>query len=131
MGTGAQVAAAVASGYLLGRTKKLKLAITVGSLIAGKKMGTNPNELLQQGLELAMKNPEVSKISEQVRGKLLDAVKAAAIAAATHRLESRRIPDSADILALYEVEADNSAELVGYKRTARYSRGQASRVSEQ
>lgn len=46
-------------------------------------------------------------------------------------LESRRIPDSADILALYEVEADSSAELVGYKRTARYSRGQASRVSEQ
>ena len=36
MNATARIAAAVAGGYLLGRTKKLKLAITVGSMLAGQ-----------------------------------------------------------------------------------------------
>jgi hypothetical protein len=39
-------------------------------------------------------------------------------------VESHRIPDSADILAIYEVCLDEGAELVSYRRTERYSRGQ-------
>jgi hypothetical protein len=39
-------------------------------------------------------------------------------------VESHRIPDSADILAIYEVCLDEDAELVSYRRTERYSRGQ-------
>lgn len=38
-------------------------------------------------------------------------------------LESRRIPDSADILALYETRSDSSGEVVGYRRIRRYGRG--------
>jgi Gas vesicle synthesis protein GvpO len=38
-------------------------------------------------------------------------------------LETRRIPDTADILAEYEVDADSRGRLVGYRRTRRYSRG--------
>jgi Gas vesicle synthesis protein GvpO len=39
-------------------------------------------------------------------------------------VEDRRIPSSADILALYEVEIDSSGEMLAYRRTRRYMRGQ-------
>jgi hypothetical protein len=39
-------------------------------------------------------------------------------------VESHRIPDSADILASYEVHLDEDGELVSYRRTERYLRGQ-------
>jgi Gas vesicle synthesis protein GvpO len=39
-------------------------------------------------------------------------------------VESHRIPDSADILATYEVGLDEDGELVSYRRTQRYLRGQ-------
>ena len=39
-------------------------------------------------------------------------------------VEDRRIPSSADVLALYEVELDADGELVGFRRTRRYLRGQ-------
>ncbi len=38
-------------------------------------------------------------------------------------LEDRRIPSSADILALYEVEIDVDGDLLAYRRTRRYARG--------
>jgi hypothetical protein len=38
-------------------------------------------------------------------------------------VESRRIPDTTDVLALYEVEVDENAELLGYHRVRRYVRG--------
>ena len=39
-------------------------------------------------------------------------------------VETRRIPDSADILASYEVQLDSSGDLVSYRRTQRFARGQ-------
>src|SRR6478609_5710462 len=38
-------------------------------------------------------------------------------------VESRRIPDSTDILAIYEVHADDDGSLRSYERTRRYTRG--------
>ncbi|KXF85631.1 gas vesicle protein [Rhodococcus ruber Chol-4] len=38
-------------------------------------------------------------------------------------LEDRRIPSSADMLALYEVEIDLDGHLLAYRRTKRYGRG--------
>lgn len=40
-------------------------------------------------------------------------------------VESRRIPDSTDILAVYRVEVDEEGELVSYRRAGRYYRGRA------
>jgi hypothetical protein len=40
-------------------------------------------------------------------------------------VEDRRIPSSADMLALYEIEVDADGELLGYHRTHRYMRGNA------
>ena len=39
-------------------------------------------------------------------------------------VETRRIPDTADILAVYEVETDHSGGLCGLRRVHRYARGQ-------
>src|SRR5215470_13685501 len=39
-------------------------------------------------------------------------------------VEDRRIPPSADMLALYEIELDCDGELLAYQRTHRYMRGQ-------
>ena len=39
-------------------------------------------------------------------------------------VETRRVPDSTDILAVYEAELDAEGELVGYRRVKRYSRCQ-------
>jgi hypothetical protein len=39
-------------------------------------------------------------------------------------VEDRRIPSTADILALYEIELDTDGELLAYRRTRRYLRGQ-------
>jgi len=39
-------------------------------------------------------------------------------------VEDRRIPSTADILALYEVELDSNGEMLAYQRIRRYMRGQ-------
>ena len=38
-------------------------------------------------------------------------------------VEVRRIPDTTDVLALYEIETDNRGGLQGYRRVRRYARG--------
>jgi Gas vesicle synthesis protein GvpO len=38
-------------------------------------------------------------------------------------VELRRIPDTTDILALYDVEVDEDGDMIGYHRVRRYSRG--------
>jgi hypothetical protein len=39
-------------------------------------------------------------------------------------VEDRRIPSAADMLALYEFELDADGDLLAYRRTRRYMRGQ-------
>ena len=39
-------------------------------------------------------------------------------------VETRRVPDSTDILAVYEAELDAEGELMAYRRVKRYSRCQ-------
>jgi gas vesicle protein GvpO len=40
-------------------------------------------------------------------------------------LEVRRIPETTDVLARYEIETDDKGDLTGYKRAGRYTRGSA------
>ena len=42
-------------------------------------------------------------------------------------IETRRIPDSADILATYEVLLSTAGDVLSYRRTRRYTRGQVDR----
>src|SRR3954447_11517327 len=84
----AKIGLGVAAGYLLGRTKKFKLAITVGSMLAGQRVATNPQALLKQVGELVEKNPELAKLQDRIKGELFAAARNAAISVATNRLES-------------------------------------------
>lgn len=88
MSAATKVALGVASGYVLGRTKKLRLAITVGSMLAGHRVATNPQALLAQGAKLAERNPELKKIQDEVTGRLVDAARHAALTTATQRMEA-------------------------------------------
>lgn len=65
------VAAAVAIGYVIGRTKKGRLALTVASLVAGRKLPLNPQELIAQGIRGLRGTPQFAQLSEQLRGELL------------------------------------------------------------
>ena len=57
-------------------------------MLAGQRIATNPQALLAQGAKLLEKNPELQKLQDQMTGRLLDAVKAAALTQATSRLEN-------------------------------------------
>lgn len=73
---------ALAGGYLLGRTKKAKLAIGFGMFLAGKKLPLDPKELGR----LLSTSPALAGLSDQVRGELVDATKSAASSALTTRM---------------------------------------------
>jgi hypothetical protein len=84
---GARVALAAAAGYVLGRTRKLKLGLVVGGLAAGRRAG-GPRQLLAQGTKLLGQSPEFARLTDEVRGRLLEAAKGAAVAVATRQLEN-------------------------------------------
>ncbi|MER5972695.1 hypothetical protein ABT112_23685 [Streptomyces sp. NPDC002055] len=80
------LAAAVAAGYVLGRTKKGKLALGLAALAAGSKL--NPQELVTQGVRKLAENPQFEQLSQQVRGELLGSGRSALSAAANRGLGS-------------------------------------------
>ncbi|WP_369195022.1 DNA primase [Streptomyces djakartensis] len=79
---------AIGAGYLLGRTKKLKMAVAVGGLVAGKKLNLSPRmvtDLLQQQLK---NNPQFKEIGDQLRGELRGVGKAASGALVERQLDA-------------------------------------------
>lgn len=87
MKCGARVALGVAGGYLLGRTKKMKLALMFAGMAAGRSAG-GPGELLKGGTKLLSSSPELARLTDEVRGRLMEAGKTAALAVATRQVES-------------------------------------------
>lgn len=68
---------AVGAGYLLGRTKKAKLALAVGSMVAGKKMNLGPRQLADLVNQQLKNNPQFKEIGDQLRQDLQGVGKAA------------------------------------------------------
>jgi hypothetical protein len=68
---------AVGAGYLLGRTKKAKLALAVGSMVAGKKMNLGPRQLADLVNQQLKDNPQFKEIGDQLRQDLQGVGKAA------------------------------------------------------
>jgi hypothetical protein len=64
------LALAVGAGYLLGRTKKAKLALGVGTMVLGKKLPLNPQALLGVVNNQLLKNPQFKEIGDQLRQDL-------------------------------------------------------------
>lgn len=84
----AALATGIASGYLLGRSKKAKLAFAVASFVVSRKIGMTPARLALHGAKRLKDSPQVAALTEQLREDLLQAGKSAATAAASQRLGS-------------------------------------------
>jgi hypothetical protein len=82
------IVAGVAGGYLLGRTKNLRLAATLAGLLAGQRIATNRQELLTQGSKLVQNNPQLKQLQEQLSGQLMQVAREAALMAVASRVES-------------------------------------------
>ncbi|MBP2066940.1 peptidoglycan hydrolase CwlO-like protein [Streptomyces iranensis] len=80
--TNGKITVAVVGGYLLGRTKKAKLAIGLGMLLAGKKISLDPQQL-KKSLAQA---PLLSGLNSEVRKELADATRQAATKAVSDRV---------------------------------------------
>jgi hypothetical protein len=83
----ARVALGVAGGYFLGRTRKMRLALMLASTAAGRKAG-GPAALLGQGKKIVDASPELSRLVDEVRGRLLQSGKGVALAVAAQQVES-------------------------------------------
>src|SRR3954471_423302 len=88
MASKSKIAAGVAGGYLLGRTKRLRLAMTLASMLAGQKVAGNRQELLAQGNKLLNSSPQLQQLQEQLSGRLMQVAREAAMMAVATRVES-------------------------------------------
>lgn len=61
---------AIGAGYVLGRTRKLKLAFAVGTLVAGKRMQLSPRALADLVSGQLRNNPQFKEIGDQLREDL-------------------------------------------------------------
>lgn len=87
MNNTAKVGVAVASGYLMGRSKKAKLAFALGTWMMGKRLSLDAGKLAREGLSALTSSPELTRLTDEVRDELLGAGRAAAISMLTQRVE--------------------------------------------
>ncbi|MEU8994937.1 hypothetical protein AB0C95_08980 [Streptomyces caniferus] len=78
----AKIGVALVGGYLLGRTKKAKMAIGLGMFLAGRKLNLDPRQLGS----MVANSPVLGPLNDQVRKELVEATKSAAGAALTQRM---------------------------------------------
>ena len=83
-----QVAVAVGAGYLLGRTRRMKMALMLAAAGATGRFPGGPRDLLARGTKMLASSPELAKIGDTVRGELVNAAKAAAVTATSRRIDS-------------------------------------------
>ncbi|KRD04749.1 hypothetical protein [Streptomyces sp. Root264] len=79
---------AVGAGYLLGRTRKLKLALAVGSMVAGKKLNLTPKGIADLVSQQLRDNPQFKEIGDQLRTDLRGVGKAASGAMVERQIEA-------------------------------------------
>ncbi|MCX5387100.1 DNA primase [Streptomyces sp. NBC_00083] len=78
---------AVGAGYLLGRTKKAKLAFGIGTLVMGKRLQLNPRAIADFAAAQLSANPQFKEIGDQLKGDLRGVGKAATGAILNRQLE--------------------------------------------
>ncbi|KUL36857.1 hypothetical protein ADL22_23450 [Streptomyces sp. NRRL F-4489] len=82
--TKALVAAALAGGYVLGRTKKARFALSLASYLGGRQFGLDPRHLVRDGARKLGDIPQVAELGEQLRGEVMTAGRQA-VTTAAHR----------------------------------------------
>ncbi len=108
MKSGTRVAVAVGAGYLLGRRRKMRMALMLsGAAMAGGLGGGVPGQLLRRGTKLlgsadvlGKVSPELGEVTGMIGGELLPVGKAAAKAAVSSRINalSDRVHERAEAL---------------------------------
>ncbi|MET9496514.1 DNA primase [Streptomyces sp. NPDC006552] len=78
---------AVGAGYILGRTKKMKLAFAVGTMVAGKRLKLSPKALAELVSTQLEKNPQFKGVGDQLRQDLRGVGTAASGALVERQLE--------------------------------------------
>ncbi|SIN24206.1 hypothetical protein [Micromonospora cremea] len=99
MKTGTRIGLAVGFGYLLGRRRKLRTALTLAAAVAAGRASRAPGGLLKRGSDVLHSSPHLSNLS-QLGGPLVNAGRAAASAAAGSSVDALtgRLRGSADAL---------------------------------
>jgi hypothetical protein len=76
MNTSTKIGVAVVGGYVLGRRKKAKMALLLGSVLLGKRL--NLRSLGKEAMGRVADSAEFGQIREEVRGELVSTGRAAA-----------------------------------------------------
>lgn len=99
MKSGARVALAVGVGYLLGRRRKLQVALALGSAVAAGRLSAGSGDLLRRGTKGLLSSADLGKVAG-LGGPLVAAGKAAAMTAVSSRIDSvsDRLQDRAETL---------------------------------
>ncbi|MCX5062534.1 MULTISPECIES: DNA primase [unclassified Streptomyces] len=79
---------AIGAGYVLGRTKKMKLAFAVGTMVAGKRMHLSPRALADMASQQLQNNPQFKEIGDQLREDLRGVGKAASGAMVERQIDA-------------------------------------------
>ncbi|MFF4059878.1 DNA primase [Streptomyces sp. NPDC001668] len=79
---------AIGAGYVLGRTKKLKLAFAVGSVVAGKRLNLTPKAMAELVSQQLLKNPQFKEIGDTLREDLRGVGKAASGAMVERQIDA-------------------------------------------
>lgn len=83
----ARTALVLGTGYLLGRRKRLGVALVLGGAAAAGRLSTNSGGLLRRGVQALGGSADLGKVLD-LRGPLLAASKAAATSAVSNRIDS-------------------------------------------
>lgn len=63
------LAVSIVAGYVLGRTKKGRLALTVATYVAGRRFGLEPRQLAAEGMRRLGEVPQFAELQEKLKGK--------------------------------------------------------------
>jgi hypothetical protein len=112
-----RIAFAVLAGYYLGRRRKLRMAAALAAAgLAGRAHG-GEGGLLAQGIKVLGSSPEIGRITDRLRGDLMEVGKAAAVAATSRQIDSlsNKLHDRADALRAPESAKGDGAKGDGAK----------------
>lgn len=85
---GTRIAVGVGIGYVLGRTRKMRFALSLAGAAMARRSTGMPAELLERGTSLLKSSPELSQLSDTVRGELMGAARSAAVTAASTGIDA-------------------------------------------
>ncbi|MFD7844755.1 hypothetical protein ACFV4K_17685 [Nocardia sp. NPDC059764] len=107
---GTRIAIGVGIGYILGRTRKMRFALSLAGAAMAKRSSGMPAEVLERGTSLLKSSPELAELTDTVRGELVGAVRSAAVTAASNRIDALNTRLQQGSTAASDTDRDRSHE---------------------